>query len=64
MIIAVVVSVVVSAGTVRMGDIATITGRWTGEWPTALGTGCCRRQRWAGRWAVVVEVVTAINDGT
>ena len=64
MIIAVVVSVVVSAGTVRMGDIATITGRRTGEWPTALGTGCRRRQCWAGRWEVVVEVVTAINDGT
>ena len=43
MIIAVVVSVVVSAGTVQMGDIATITGRRTGEWPTVLGTGCCRR---------------------
>ena len=64
MIIAVVVSIVVSAGTVRMGDIATITGRRTGEWPTALGSGCRRRQRGAGRWAVVVEVVTAINDGT
>ena len=64
MIIAVVVSIVVSAGTVRMGDIATITGRWTGEWLTALGTGCRRRQRWAGRWEVVVEVVTAINDDT